>query len=30
VGPCSPTFMPSQPTSWLKRLTFNFSIGPAF
>jgi outer membrane protein insertion porin family/translocation and assembly module TamA len=30
VGPCSPTFVPSQPTSWLKRLTFNFSIGPAF
>lgn len=28
--PCSPTFVPSQPTSWLKRLTFNFSIGPAF
>lgn len=28
--PCSPTFVPLQPTSWLKRLTFNFSIGPAF
>jgi outer membrane protein insertion porin family/translocation and assembly module TamA len=28
--PCSPTFVPSQPTTWLKRLTFNFSIGPAF
>ena len=28
--PCSPTFAPLQPTSWLKRLTFNFSIGPAF
>jgi outer membrane protein insertion porin family/translocation and assembly module TamA len=28
--PCSPTFVPRQPTSWLKRLTFNFSIGPAF
>jgi outer membrane protein insertion porin family/translocation and assembly module TamA len=30
VGPCSPTFVPKQPTSWVKRLTFNFSIGPAF
>ncbi len=28
--PCSPTFAPLRPTSWLKRLTFNFSIGPAF
>jgi outer membrane protein insertion porin family/translocation and assembly module TamA len=28
--PCGPTFVPLQPTSWLKRLTFNFSIGPAF
>jgi outer membrane protein insertion porin family/translocation and assembly module TamA len=28
--PCPPTFVPLQPTSWLKRLTFNFSIGPAF
>jgi hypothetical protein len=30
TAPCSPTFAPLQPTSWLKRLTFNFSIGPAF
>ena len=30
LRPCSPTFVPSQPSSWLKRLTFNFSIGPAF
>jgi outer membrane protein insertion porin family/translocation and assembly module TamA len=30
TGACSPSFVPSQPTSWLKRLTFNFSIGPAF
>ncbi len=28
--PCGQTFVPSQPSSWLKRLTFNFSIGPAF
>jgi outer membrane protein assembly complex protein YaeT len=28
--PCAPTFVPLQPTNWLKRLTFNFSIGPAF
>ena len=30
VRPCSPTFVPRHPDSWLKRLTFNFSIGPAF
>ena len=28
--PCSPTFAPLEPSSWLRRLTFNFSIGPAF
>jgi outer membrane protein insertion porin family len=28
--PCPPSFVPRQPKSWLQRLTFNFSIGPAF
>ena len=28
--PCSPTFAPLDPGNWLRRLTFNFSIGPAF
>ena len=28
--PCPPSFAPPLPDSWLRRLTFNFSIGPAF
>jgi len=28
--PCPASFTPLEPTSWLRRLTFNFSIGPAF
>jgi outer membrane protein insertion porin family/translocation and assembly module TamA len=30
IGTCPATFFPSQPRNWLQRLTFNFSIGPAF
>jgi outer membrane protein insertion porin family/translocation and assembly module TamA len=28
--PCGTTFSPLEPRNWLRRLTFNFSIGPAF
>ena len=28
--PCDATFAPSEPGNWLRRLTFNFSIGDAF
>ena len=28
--PCPASFAPPLPDSWLRRLTFNFSIGPAF
>jgi outer membrane protein insertion porin family/translocation and assembly module TamA len=30
VGACPPSFRPPLPGSWWRRLTFNFSIGPAF
>ena len=28
--PCHESFSPLEPNNWLRRLTFNFSIGPAF